>query len=177
MKKIVMLIFIFTIFACKKENKSITILTSKPIKLYSNNTVSVKAYDYKGLAPLLKQQNDSIYVINFWATWCKPCIEELPYFEKVTAKYKDKKVKVILVSLDMKNQVESKLLPYVSENKLASEVVLLSDPDSNTWIPKIDSTWSGAIPATIIYNAKKRKFYEQSFAFDTLEKEVQLFIN
>jgi thiol-disulfide isomerase/thioredoxin len=177
MKNIITLIFIFTLVACKKEDKLLTIFVSKPIKVYSNKTVSVKAYDYKGLSPFLKQENDSIYVINFWATWCQPCVEELPYFEQINAKYKDKKVKVILVSLDMKRQVESKLLPYISSNKLQSEVLLLSDPDSNSWIPKIDTTWSGAIPATIIYNKNKRKFYEQSFTFDTLEKEIQLFIN
>ena len=166
-----------TLISCKKEDKPINVLVSKPIKVYTNNTVAVKAYDYKGLAPLLQQENDSIYVVNFWATWCQPCVEELPYFEQINTKYKDKKVKVLLVSLDMKNQIETKLLPFIIINKLQSEVMLLSDPDANSWIPKIDSTWSGAIPATIMYNKNKRKFYEQSFTLDTLEKEIQLFIN
>jgi thiol-disulfide isomerase/thioredoxin len=166
-----------TLISCKKEDKPSNVLVSKPIKVYANNTVAVKAYDYKGLAPLLQQENDSIYVVNFWATWCQPCVEELPYFEQINTIYKDKKVKVILVSLDMKNQIKTKLLPFITTNKLQSEVVLLSDPDANSWIPKIDSTWSGAIPATIMYNKNKRKFYEQSFTLDTLEKEIQLFIN
>src|SRR5690606_6809447 len=47
-----------------------------------------------------QKKNDSIYVINFWATWCKPCIKELPAFEKIASEYADKKVKVLLVSLD-----------------------------------------------------------------------------
>jgi thiol-disulfide isomerase/thioredoxin len=177
MRKLIVLFFIFTLVACKKEEKLIKTPISKPIKVYSNNTVSVKAYDYKGFESLLKQEKDSVYVINFWATWCLPCVEELPYFEEINTKYKDKKVKIILVSLDMKSQIETKLLPYINDNKLQSEVIILSDPDANAWIPKIDSTWSGAIPATIIYNKNKRKFYEQSFTFDTLEKEIQLFIN
>lgn len=172
-----MLACIFTLFACKKEATVVKSVLSNPLKVYSNNNVSVKAYDFKGLEPLFKQKNDSIYVINFWATWCQPCVEELPYFEQINTNYKDKKVKVVLVSLDMKNQIERKLLPFMNGKKLQSEVLLLSDPDANSWIPKVDATWSGAIPATVIYNKDKSMFYERSFTFDELEKEIQLFIN
>jgi len=184
MKKPLILFAVLLLISCKNEQKQSNIEQkqsnipiSRPIKIYSNNDVSVNAYDYNSLEPFLKQKNDTTYVINFWATWCEPCVAELPFFEKINAKYKNSKVKVILVSLDMKKQVESRLLPFIVDNKLKSEVVLLSDPDSNTWIPKIDSSWSGAIPATIIYNSTKRNFYEQSFTFDELDKEVQSFIN
>lgn len=143
-----------------------------PIKVYIKDGVSVKAYDYDKLEYFLNQQNDTTYVVNFWATWCVPCVKELPHFEKLNQQYKGKKVKVLLVSLDMAKMVESKLLPFIKKKNLKSEIVLLKDPDSNNWIPKIDKSWSGAIPATLIYNRKKRKFYEKSFEYADLEEAV-----
>jgi len=149
----------------------------KSTQVYTKDGISVNSYDYKSFEPFLKMQTDTTYVINFWATWCQPCVEELPYFEKANAEFKDQKVKVILVSLDMKKQVESNLIPYIKKKNLKSLVIHLSDPDANSWISKVDSTWSGAIPATIIYNKNKRKFYEQSFTFETLSNEIKQFNN
>jgi len=150
----------------------------KPLTVYQKDGITVKSYDYKAFEPFLKRQNDTTYVVNFWATWCQPCIKELPYFEKLNADYKNRKVKVILVSLDMKKQVESNLIPFIKRKNLQSEVILLNDPDANSWISKVDSNWSGAIPATVIYNNNNRsKFYEQSFTFEQLEKEIKSFNN
>ena len=61
----------------------------KPIQTYQKNGVTIKSYDFKSLEPLFKQQNDTTYVINFWATWCVPCVEELPHFEKLNKKTKN----------------------------------------------------------------------------------------
>jgi thiol-disulfide isomerase/thioredoxin len=147
----------------------------KPMRVYTADGVSVNAYDFSGFEYFLKQKNDTTYVVNFWATWCVPCVEELPHFEKLNEKYKEDKVKGILVSLDIYKMVESKLLPFIKEKQLKSEVIYLRDPDQNAWLPKVDSTWSGAIPATVIYNKEQRKFYEQSFTYEELEKEVSNF--
>lgn len=147
-----------------------------PVRVYEREGVIVKSFDFVSFEPYLKRDNDTTYVVNFWATWCVPCIEELPHFEKLNASYKDKKVKVLLVSLDMPQKVTSNLLSFIKKNNLQSEVVYLNDPDANVWISKVDSLWSGALPATLIYKGKKRKFYEQSFTYETIEREVQSFL-
>ena len=139
--------------------------------------IKILSMDFNDFESRLHIKNDSIYVVNFWATWCAPCIIELPYFEKINAEYKNKKVKVLLVSLDMNKQVERSLLPFIKRKKLQSEVVHLHDPDANAWIPKVDPNWSGAIPATVIYSDGKRKFYERSFTYEELENEIKQFIN
>jgi thiol-disulfide isomerase/thioredoxin len=147
----------------------------KPVHVYTNGKTTVKAYEWEGLNYYLSQKNDTTYVVNFWATWCVPCVQELPNFEQLGEKYKGEKVKVILVSLDMPKQAESRLLPFIERKKLQSKVILMRDPDQNTWLPKVDPNWSGAIPATVIYNKGKRKFYEQSFTFEQLETELNNF--
>ena len=118
--------------------------------------------------------NDTTYVINFWATWCKPCVEELPWFEQLQEQFQGQKVKVVLVSLDFKKDLEKKLLPFVQSRKLKSTVVALTDSGYNNWIDKVSPAWGGAIPVTLIYNARKRAFKEDQFSdYAELEKMLK----
>ncbi len=133
---------------------------------------TVPSLSYAELKPLLEQKGNKIYVINFWATWCAPCIKELPYFEVLNQR---EDVQVLLVSLDFPKHKESRLLPFIKKNKLQSKVVLLDDADENYWINDIHPNWSGAIPATLIYTKKQRGFYEQSFTASKLDKIFKLF--
>ena len=97
----------------------------------------------------IKENNSKPLVVNFWATWCAPCVKELPYFEKLNQE--NPNVKVILVSLDFEKQVESKLIPFLKKKKIISTSIYLADKDYNSWLPKIDKNWSGSIPATVIF--------------------------
>ncbi|KAA3619210.1 MAG: TlpA family protein disulfide reductase [Flavobacterium sp.] len=138
----------------------------------------IQVYNFEGLdEALLQHKNDTTYVINFWATWCKPCVKEMPYFEKMGKTYAEEKVKVVFVSLDFPDRLEPLVVPFIKKNKLESEVVLLDDDDANSWIPKVSEKWQGAIPATLIYNADERAFFERSFTYEELEKEVQSILN
>ncbi|MEA5128344.1 TlpA disulfide reductase family protein [Proteiniphilum sp.] len=147
-----------------------------PSLLLSENRKSeteIKVVDFKQLQPLLEQKDDTIYVVNFWATWCAPCIKEIPYFEQFGEKYRSRNVKVLMVSLDMRSQLETKLIPFIEKEKMKNEVILLDDPKFNDWIPLVDKSWTGAIPATLIYGSGFREFYPKEFTLDELEKIVQ----
>lgn len=133
----------------------------------------IPVVDFQEFKPMLYKENDSLYLINFWATWCKPCIEEMPYFEKINELYKDQKVKVVLVSLDNPDQLETRLMPFIRENGLRSQVILLDDVNANAWIPQVDDRWSGAIPATVFYGSGFRDFYEKPFKFPELDSIVK----
>jgi thiol-disulfide isomerase/thioredoxin len=105
----------------------------------------------------MKSGNDTIYIVNFWATWCAPCVAELPFFELIDSAYAGKPVKVILMSTDFKKDLKSRVVPFVERKKLHSEVNFLDEVYDNEWIPKVDSLWQGNIPATKIYNSKTGK--------------------
>ena len=111
-------------------------------------------------------------MINFWATWCAPCVKELPYFEKVNKEFKNKNVEVILLSLDFPSQIETKLIPYLKRNKIKSKVILLDDSKMNTWVPKVSEQWDGGIPATLIGNASNYNFYPKPFKKEDLFTEI-----
>jgi thiol-disulfide isomerase/thioredoxin len=168
------LIVLLSVFSCKNEKGNETV--AEPLALASQ-IVPLEVYNYNELEPFLNRNDDKIYVVNFWATWCAPCVKELPYYEKLKANYANKNVEVILVSLDFPRQYDSKLKPFISEKNLKSKVVALNDTDSNRWIPLVSEDWTGAIPATLIYNKDKREFYEQSFEYEELETKVKQFLN
>jgi thiol-disulfide isomerase/thioredoxin len=134
----------------------------------------IAVYNFPALdAEWLQKKSDSTYVVNFWATWCKPCIKEMPYFEKIASEYAEKKVKVVFVSLDFPDRLGTQVVPFIEKNRIQSEVVLLDDDNANDWIPKVSTEWQGAIPATLIYNQDQRVFFERSFTYEELENEVK----
>jgi thiol-disulfide isomerase/thioredoxin len=146
-----------------------------PLSLLSQNLV-IQTVDFKGFEPWLNKSNDTTYVINFWATWCAPCVKELPDFEELNKKYKSKKFKMLLVSLDFMRMKESRLLPFIAQHKLKAQVLHLNEPDANLWIGIVNPTWSGAIPATLIYNRNNRVFHEGSYTFKELDSIVKRII-
>ncbi len=118
--------------------------------------------------------NDTLYVLNFWATWCAPCVAELPEFEKLQREYAGQKVKVILISTDFRREVDKKVVPFVKRKKLKSQVVFLDERTPNDWINLVSTDWTGAIPATLIVNKQRgyERFFEKQLSYKELEKAV-----
>lgn len=139
----------------------------------------LKVVDFEGLEDFLASyDDDKTLVINFWATWCVPCVKELPYFEQAHSTYESDEVEIILVSLDFKKQIDQRVVPFIEKHDLQSTLLLLDAPDANAWIDKVSPDWSGAIPATLIKKGKESAFYEQEFhSFEELNQIIQPFLN
>ena len=138
---------------------------------------AIAEIDTEGIAKITRKSNDTTYVVNFWATWCSPCVKEIGYFEELYRKYAASTVSVILVSLDFPNQVERRLLPFIREKEISAPVLLMTDLNYNDWIDQVDPTWSGAVPATLIYNKESRIFLEKELTRDELFKHVNQILN
>ena len=124
----------------------------------------------------ISKAGNATLIIKFWATWCKPCVEELPLFEEYNQRYAGQNVQVVLVSLDFKSQLQKKFIPFLETAKLKSEIILFADQDANTWIPRVNEEWDGAIPATLVVQGKKNNFHQGKFKdFADLETFVQPF--
>lgn len=118
---------------------------------------------------------DTVFVINFWATWCGPCVAELPAFERLNEKYAAQKVKVVLVSTDFKRDVDQKLRAFIKRKKIKSQVVFMNESNPNKWIDLVSPDWSGSIPATLIVSKRKayERFFEKSLSWEELETAVK----
>ena len=122
---------------------------------------------------------DQVLVINFWATFCKPCVAEIPFFIKITNKYKSDSVKLLLVSLDLPSFYPKKIAAFVKQRKFNAPVFWLNETNADYFCPKVDPKWSGSIPATLIINTKTgyRKFFEEEMEEPMFEKELQTAIS
>lgn len=138
---------------------------------YLSSNEDIPIYNFESLKPLLNTNSDKVHIVNFWAMWCAPCVKELPILKEYEAN--NPNVEILLVSLDFPENIETKLKPFLKKKGITSKVVLLDDPDANSWIDKIDPNWSGAIPFTIIFNNKNRSYHERAFAnLQDLENEI-----
>ena len=117
---------------------------------------------------------DTLHVINFWATWCKPCVEELPYFEQLLDSVKQLPVKIYLVNTDMRRDLNTRVKDFIQKKGLRNQVVYINDINANNWIDRVNKEWSGAIPATWLVRSSSsyEYFYEGEVNFESLRKMI-----
>ncbi|MGZ5189566.1 MAG: TlpA family protein disulfide reductase [Flavisolibacter sp.] len=123
-------------------------------------------------------KTDKPTIFNFWATFCKPCIEEIPYFEELVKKYDSAGVQLILVSLDLSETYPKKIQSFANKFKFKSPIKFLDETNADLFCPAVDSSWSGAIPASLFINNKTnyRKFFEDQLSREKLEREIRAMI-
>ncbi|MDD2285303.1 MAG: TlpA family protein disulfide reductase [Paludibacter sp.] len=161
----------------------ITLLTSG--LLFAAYAQKKSADTFKGVIKYedlqeITEKIDDVLVVNFWATWCGPCVREIPDFMEVNNKFSSRTdFKMILVSLDDKDNLKSDVIPFLKDNQITADVYLLDDTKRmNYWMPKVDKGWTGSIPATVFYkNGKKLKFVEKQFHKAELTEIIDQYLN
>lgn len=135
---------------------------------------TIKRWKYAELEQYINQSKTPV-VINFWATFCKPCVEEIPYFQKAIKKYESKKVKLLLVSLDFPEYYPGKIEAFAKKNGFTAEIVWIDEEDPGQFCPKIDKNWSGVMPATLFINKKRnyKSFHAQQLTEQELTAELE----
>ncbi len=132
-----------------------TLEAQQPFKIYDN---------FSELEERIAQaKGNTLLVINFWATYCPPCVKELAYFEQLHEKYAGPDFEVILVSLDLKSRIEKTLIPFLHKQRLKPELILLGDQYPEDWIPKLSPDWDGTIPVTLLVRGNEREFHHGDF--------------
>lgn len=142
------------------------------IILTNTLNAQVKVLSLSQLNKRIAKGKDTTYVVNLWATWCAPCVEELPYFERFHQENLNKPVKVILLSLDFKSKLNSEIVPFVIKNKLSTEVFVIDEPNQQTFNKVMHKDWTGVIPATLFINTHKKikLLHEKTFTYQELNK-------
>lgn len=135
----------------------------------------LKEVSYEELMAEVQQPDETIYVVNFFATWCRPCIDEIPDLMEINETYSDEKFKMILVSLDNRKLLNTKVKNFIEKHNIMTDVFLLDDfRNIQTWMPATDPRWQGAIPATVVYkNGEKLMFRDGQISKYELEDLIE----
>ena len=147
-----------------------TLLLAMAIASFAQKPI-VEIIKFDKLEQHIAQEKGKQQIINFWATWCAPCVKEIPYFEKINNERPE--VEVLLVSLNFSDEID-KVHKFIETKSIKSKVVLLDEVDYNLWIDKIDKSWSGAIPATLFVDKQNKRYLKEG---ELTFKEINDFIN
>ena len=128
------------------------------------------------LENIIRNSNQPL-ILNFWATFCKPCLEELPYFLELSAQYKDSGLKLVLVSLDLPEDY-NKIKSFAEKHHINATTVYLDETNADLFCPVVNKDWSGSIPASLFINHKTnyRKFFEAIISKSKLDAEIRSMI-
>jgi thiol-disulfide isomerase/thioredoxin len=144
------------------------------LNTYALAAQQVDLIKYDQLKGMFQSADFPLTVVNFWATWCGPCVKELPYFEAASEK---EGVRVILVSLDFPEE-KTKVEKFAANRLSNRQVYLLDEVDYDSYMPKISVDWSGALPATLmIEKGGKEHFFEKAFTKAELFNTIDSLIN
>ena len=142
---------------------------------YSQDVKSIKITD---LEKTIKESKAPL-IVNFWATFCVPCLEEIPYFQEVAQEHKEQNVSVVFVSLDMKQAYPAKVNEMARKLKLTYPVFWLNETNADYFCPKVDTSWTGGMPSSLFVNnvTGYHKFFEQPLSKQELEKQIQVMLS
>ena len=154
--------------------KKILLMASLFVMVGTARSQSIAKWKITDVEKYIAAGNGDVLVINFWATFCKPCVAEIPSFIQTVDKYKSRNVKLLLVSLDLPSFYPAKIDAFVKKKNIKTNVTWLDETNADYFCPKVDAKWSGSIPATLIVNTKTgyRKFFEEEIEAVVFEKAL-----
>jgi thiol-disulfide isomerase/thioredoxin len=150
------------------------------VSVSSGFAQAIRYITKEDLTEILNNPDDKLHVINFWASWCGPCVTELPVFQKMVSGSDSSKVDFLFVSLDFPSEVKKSLLPFLNNHGYTFNTALMTDIDYNSWIDIVHPDWQGNIPATLFFNNSRKihQFISESMDKTELEQKINsLLIN
>jgi len=154
----------------KKENE-----TEKQQESVASFNEEIPVVDEVWLKNKIENRNGKILFINFWATWCVPCVEEFPDLVKIFNEHKDSDFEFLSVSVDLPSDIETKVKPFLTKQSAGFPVVVVDEKKVDEVINLINPEWNGAVPVTVIYdeNGNRKEFISEAKDYEFFNKSIK----
>jgi len=185
MRKIILsTIVLVALSSCKKESHKTddNAATTDTVAVSENaepaSAVSLKELTTQQASDFLKTKNDTLYVTNFFATWCGPCVREIPHFKEKITELKGKPVKITFVSVDNKDVWNTEVPRFVDEQGIRENTLLLDGKvlDANFFKSNFTKWDGGAIPFTFMRKGDKTDEYLGMITPELLNSKIESFL-
>jgi thiol-disulfide isomerase/thioredoxin len=136
---------------------------------------SVVPIDENGLTKLIGESKGRVVLVNFWATWCVPCVEEFPDLLKVRERYRHKGLDVLFVSADDPKHADREVIAFLKRLEVDFTTYIKQTKDDDSFINAVSPKWSGALPATFIFDRKGKLVHTRIDAqtFEVISRLVE----
>jgi len=137
-------------------------------KEWAQRPVSLDTLGVEGIKTLLKNEGDKLRLVNIWATWCGPCMQELPSFIDTDRMYRERDFEFITITTDNPEKM-SKALAQLKKLQVSNKNYLYSGSDKYQLIEAVDPQWQGALPYTLLVEPGGKIVYRHQGAVNMLE--------
>ncbi len=140
----------------------------KALQKWDEEPVALESIDEMGVARLAKNDSDKLLLINVWATWCGPCITELPELVTMNRMYRRRDFKLVTICMDDPEK-RAGALKALQEQHVAAANFLVEIKDRDKFADLLDKKWAGPLQYTLIVEPGGKVLYRKTGAIDPLE--------
>lgn len=141
----------------------------------SRPEIAVETINESGYEQLVRERNGKILLVNVWATWCVPCVQEFPDLVRLADDYRDSNVEIVGISADFPDEIDSKIVPFLKRQKAGFKNYVRNFSSDEAFINQVNPDWSGALPATIIYGSdgEQKTFLLGMSDYETFREKIE----
>lgn len=177
LKNYIYLLLLSCILACQQPNKPQATISALEIPVDTSKLASLS--EFKEFEDLMASEKGNVVLVNIWATWCKPCVHEMPMLEKLHQNYNGKGIKIVTLSIDEVAKADSLVIPFWEEKNFSMDNYLIAHQDPGAFVNKIDPLWIGLLPTSFIFDAdgKKIETITGSMSYKGFERKMLKVLN
>jgi thiol-disulfide isomerase/thioredoxin len=164
------------VFGCSTKWAWKTEGTTKLYKEWAELPVTLEDIDATGIKDLIKNKSEKLRLINVWASWCGPCVQEFPDFVIIDRIYRSRQFEFVSINADKISRKEN-VLKFLQKNEASNKNYIFNSDNNTQLVEAVDTEWSGALPYTILVEQGGKILYRNQGPIDMIEMRKLIFNN
>ena len=156
------------VFGCSTKWAWKTEGTKKLYKEWSALPVTIENIDTSGIKEIIRNKSDKLRLINVWASWCGPCVQEFPDFVIIDRIYRSREFEFVSINADKLSRKDN-VLKFLQKNEASNKNYIFDSDNNSILVEAVDPQWSGALPYTLLVEQGGKVIYRTQGPINILE--------